>query len=87
MSALTTLEAKLHAAWQDLTTDVRDELEQAVEDAKAEVAQLKPLLQTFDADLKAAVAEAEPGLKTDVEALVEKLLADAAKIGVADLGV
>jgi hypothetical protein len=82
MSALTTLETKLHAAWQDLTTDVRVELGQALTDAKAEVAAFKPLLQTFEADAKEAVVAAEPGVKTSVTGLVEKLLADAAKLGV-----
>lgn len=46
-------------------------LEAAFGDLKTEVAQFKPLLQTFEADAKAAVAAAEPGVKTSVEALVE----------------
>lgn len=82
MSALSTLKTKLQAAWQDLTTDVREDLQQAVADAEAEVAQFKPLLATFEADAKAALETAEPGVKTSVTGLVEKLLADAAKIGV-----
>jgi hypothetical protein len=87
MTALATLETRLRAAWKDLSTDIPAEVEVAVTDAKAEAAQFKPLLKTFETDLKTAVAAAEPGIKTDVETILAKLLADAAKIGVADLGV
>jgi hypothetical protein len=82
MSALNTFESRLQDAWTDLTTDVRDELEQGYAEVKAEVAQFAPLLTKFKADAEAALEAAEPGIKTSVTGLVESLLADAAKIGV-----
>jgi hypothetical protein len=82
-TALATLETRIRAAWKDLAgeTPVPAPLEEAVTDAKAQAAKVKPLLSTFGTDLKTAVAAAEPGIKTAVEDLLAKLLADAAKIG------
>jgi hypothetical protein len=82
-TALATLETRFRAAWKDLAggNPVPAEVEQAVTDAKAQAAQVKPLLSTFGTDLKTAVADAEPGIKSAVEDLLAKLAADAAKIG------
>jgi hypothetical protein len=74
------LEAKLRAYWHDLTGEARADLEKALEEVKAEEAKLAPLLTTFEADVKAAVAVAEPELKSAVEALLGKLLADAGSV-------
>jgi hypothetical protein len=74
------LEAKIAACWHELTGEARAELEKALADAKAEEAKLAPLLTTFEADLKAAVAVAEPELQKVIEGLLSKLLADAAAV-------
>ena len=111
MSAFATLENRLADAWQDIKTDARADLEQALADVKAELEQAKtdaeqlkaqagqdaeqlkttvlgqvqPLLAQFGAAVKVAVEQAEPGIQTTVAGLVEKLIADAAKIGVTSL--
>jgi hypothetical protein len=82
VTAVTTFESRLHVAWQDLTAEARADLEQAFADLKAQIAQFKPLLQTFEADTKAALAGKDPNIEVTVTRLVEKPLADAAKIGV-----
>ncbi len=82
MTAVTTFESRLHGAWQDLTTEARADLDRAFADLKAQIEQFKPLLQTFEADTKAALAGKDPNIEATVTRLVEKLLADAAKIGV-----
>jgi hypothetical protein len=85
MSAVTIFESHLHAAWQALSTEARADLEQAFAGLKAQLAQFTPLLQTFETDVKAALAANGTDTEAGVTALVEKLLADAAKIGVTAL--
>ena len=80
MSAVTTFESRLRAAWADLTTDVRDELEKGYAEVKAEVAQFAPLLKTFGADVKAELAKDAPADKAALSALLADLVADAGKI-------
>lgn len=77
---LAALEAKIKAFWGDLTGEAREELKQALADARAEEAKLKPLIDGFEADLEAVVAEAEPELKKAAEGLVAKLVADVAAL-------
>jgi hypothetical protein len=83
VSAVTIFESHLHAAWRDLSTDARADLEQTFADLKAQLAQLNPLLETFKADVKAALAAQGSDTEATVTRLVEKLLADAATIGLA----
>ena len=80
MPMLAALEAKLKLFWHDLTGEARAELEKALADAKANEAQLKPLIGGFKADLEAVIAAAEPELKKAAENLLAKLAADAAAI-------
>jgi hypothetical protein len=77
---LATLEAKVRLFWHDLTGEARAELEKALADARADEAQLKPLIDTFRTDLEDVISAAEPGLKKAAEDLLEKLIADAAAI-------
>ena len=74
------IEAKLEQVWKDISGETRAELERLLADAKAEEAKFTPLLTTFEADIKAAVAAAEPGIKSAVEASLAKLLADAGAV-------
>ena len=80
MSLLAPIEAKLEQIWSEVTGEARKEVEQALADVRAEVAKVEPLLTAFKTDAEAAVAAAEPVVKAAVEALVTKLLEDAAAI-------
>lgn len=80
MSILSTIEAKAEAFWHKLDGEAKAALEQALADAKAELAQAGPLLTEFEAGLKALLVAAEPQLKADAEALLAKLLADFAPL-------
>jgi len=82
MPAITTFESRFHAACQDLTAEARADLERSFADLKAELTQFTPLLRTFQADTKTALASNGPDVEATVTGLVEKLLGDAAKIGV-----
>lgn len=62
------------------------DLEQSLAELKAEAAKVKPVVEGAVADIKEAVTAAEPDVKRSVEQLAEKLVADLAKAGVADLG-
>jgi hypothetical protein len=75
---LAVLEAKLEACWHDLDGQAREDLMEALDDAKDAEAQLLPLIAAFKAGLEAVVASAEPGLQKAAEDLVAKLLADVA---------
>jgi hypothetical protein len=77
---LAALEAKIKLVWNDLTGEARAELEKALADAKADEAQLKPLIGTFKTDLEGVLAAAEPELKKAAGALLAKLVADASAI-------
>jgi hypothetical protein len=77
---LAALEAKLEAVWHDLSGEARTELEEALDDAKEDEAQVRPLIAAFRADLEGIVASAEPGLKKAAGDLVAKLAADAAAL-------
>ena len=80
MSLLAPIEAKLEQIWSEVTGEARAEVEKALADVRAEVAKVEPLLTSFKTDVEAAVAAAEPAVKTAVEALAAKLLEDAAAI-------
>lgn len=77
---LAAIEAKLEQVWHDLTGEARTELEQLLADAKAQEAKFEPLLGQFEADLKAAVADLAPEVKSAIEALLARLLAGAAPL-------
>ena len=79
-SMLAALETKIRLVWHDLTGEARAELEKALADAKADEAQLKPLIDAFRTDLEGVMAQAEPGLKKAAEDLLVKLAADAAAL-------
>ena len=80
MPILAPIEAKLEQIWSEVTGEARKEVELALADVRAEVAKVEPLLTSFKTDAEAAVAAAEPAVKAAVEALVTKLLEDAAAI-------
>lgn len=77
MSILDTIKAKAEALWSEVTGEARKELQQAVQDAEAELAKVGPLLTEAKADIETAVKAAEPAVQTAVSALLEKLLQDA----------
>jgi hypothetical protein len=85
MSAIATLKTRIHNAWAALEAEVPEEVKTAVADVETETKAFAPLLTTFGAAVKAKLAADEPTLKADVATLVDGLLADAAKIGVATL--
>jgi hypothetical protein len=63
-----------------IAEEVRDDALAELEKVKAEAGKVGPLLTSFEADVKAVIAADGPGLKADLAALVEKLLADAAAV-------
>ncbi len=75
-SMFAALEAKLAQLWHKIDGEAKAEIEKALADAKAELAQAEPILTEFEAGLKALLVAAEPQLKADAEALLVKLLAD-----------
>lgn len=87
MSLLAPLEAEIKALVQrfdgeavHIAEEVRDAALTELSAVKAEVAKVGPLLATFEADAKAALAADAPTLKADLVALVEKLIAEAAAV-------
>lgn len=74
------IEAKLAQIWDDVTGEARAELEQLLADAKAELAKFGPLLGQFGTDLRTAIADLAPEVRSAIEALLAKLLADAAPL-------
>lgn len=70
------IEAKLEQVWHDLTGEARVELERLLADAKAEEAKILPLAAGFEAALKVAVADLAPEVRTALESLAAKLVAD-----------
>ena len=77
MSLLNTIKTKAEALWQDVTGEARAELKDAVQEAETELAKFEPLVTKAKADIEAAIAAADPVIKSAVETLLEKLLADA----------
>lgn len=71
------IEKKLEQIWGDVTGEARAELEQLLADAKGELAKFEPLLGQFGTDLRAAIADLAPEVRSAIEALLSKLLADA----------
>ena len=74
------LEAKIKQYWANLSGEAKAELEDALDDVKAQEAKFAPLLTAFESDLKAAVAAVEPEVKASVETLLTKLLEDAGSL-------
>lgn len=74
------IEARLAQIRDDVTGEARAELEQLLADAKGELAKFEPLLTQFEGDLKTVTAGLAPEVKSGIEALLSKLLADAAPL-------
>lgn len=87
MSIFTPLEDELSKLWGVVTGEARTAVETALEDAKGEIsvleskaadlaAKVKAAATAAEADIKAAVANDSPDVKTKVETLAAKLVAD-----------
>ena len=70
------IDGKAEAELQEVAADAR----KALADAEAELASAAPLLTEFETAVKAAIEADAPTLKTDIAALVAKLLADFAPL-------
>jgi hypothetical protein len=77
--ALAAVEAEISAWWHDLTGEARDDIQQALDDAKAleaGVAEVKEAVAQAKQDVENALASAEPGAASDViSALEAKVIA------------
>jgi F0F1-type ATP synthase membrane subunit b/b' len=77
MSLFANVKSKLEAFWHKIDGEARAELQQAVAEAETELAKVGPLLTKAEADIKEAVAAAQPAVQAAVTALLQKLLQDA----------
>ena len=68
------LKTEVEAVLDDITGAARTRIEDALAKAKADEAALKPVADTFEQELEAALQAAEPGVKTAVTAAAGKLL-------------
>jgi hypothetical protein len=78
--ALAAVEAEISAWWHDLTGEARDDIQQALDDAKAleagVSAEVKEAVAQAKQDVENALASAEPGAASDViSALEAKVIA------------
>lgn len=85
MSIFSTIKAKAEAFLADVTGEAKRELQQAVQEAEAELAKVGPLLTEAKADIETAVKAAEPAVQAAVTALLQKLLQDAGSLLGTDL--
>jgi hypothetical protein len=87
--SLATVESEITSWWHELTGEARAEIQKALDDAKAEeadvAAQLKTLIAAAKAAVEEAVTAAEPGIAAAVKTLVGQLEADVLKVLAAEV--
>lgn len=71
------IEAELAKVWHLISDDGKAALEQALADAKADLAKFEPLLTEFETEAKAFAGKLAPELESQLMALLAKLLSGA----------